>query len=53
MNLFLYIVGELFDDLMKLATPVAMLAALIGILWLGDNLFSVISSIFSSLFLAL
>lgn len=49
MNLFLYIVGELFDDLMKLLTPVVMLAALIGILWLGDNLFSVISSIFSVL----
>lgn len=49
MNLFLYIVGELFDDLMKLLTPVAMLAGLIGILWLGDNLFDVISSIFSVL----
>lgn len=49
MNLFLYILDNLITDLMKIATPAIFLAALIGILWLGDNLFSVISSIFSIL----
>lgn len=49
MNLFLYIVGELAHDLVKLASPFIFIALVLGILWLGDNLFSVISQIFSFL----
>lgn len=47
MNLFLYILDNLITDLMKIATPAIFLAALLGILYLGDNLFTIISTLFS------
>ena len=51
MNLFLYIVGDLFHDLLKLASPIIFIALVISLLWLGDNLFSIVTSVFP--FLAL